>query len=64
MMGLFSVVCIFCNPLQKDSRVLNYAPGPMSTEMFEDITNNSDSDELRKIFFEMTQQVCIIFPSL
>jgi hypothetical protein len=39
---------------------LNYAPGPMYTEMFDDILNNSDSDELRKMFVEMKTEVAIL----
>lgn len=34
----------------KDIRVLNYAPGPLDTEMFDDILKNSGSNETRKLF--------------
>ena len=46
-------------PTQKDIRVLNYAPGPMYTEMFDDIMNNSDSDGMRKMFADMKAEVDI-----
>lgn len=47
---LFSMVCIclcFCQP---DVRVLNYAPGPLSTDMYDEICNTCGNQDLAAAF--------------
>ena len=46
----------------KDVRVLNYAPGPMDTEMYDEIMNKSDSEPVRKMFVEMKEEDKVLKP--
>ncbi|XP_028406110.1 sepiapterin reductase-like [Dendronephthya gigantea] len=45
----------------KDTRVLNYAPGPMKTDMFEDVLQ-TDHDELKEMFVQMKEQDKVLEP--
>lgn len=42
---------------QKDVRVLNYAPGPLDTEMYDDIRRNSASANVKQMFQNMKDTV-------
>jgi hypothetical protein len=54
---IFFLVSFVFFLLQTDTRVLNYAPGPMDTEMCDDILKKSDSESLKKMFVQMKEEV-------
>lgn len=57
----FNMVCIcHCLP-QPDVRVLNYAPGPLSTDMYDEICNTCGNQELAAEFQKGQDEVSQTF---
>lgn len=55
------MVCIcHCLP-QPDVRVLNYAPGPLSTDMYDEICNTCGNQELAAAFQKGQDEVSETF---
>ena len=57
----FNMVCICLSLPQPDVRVLNYAPGPLSTDMYDEICNTCGSQELAAAFRKGQDEVSQTF---
>ncbi|XP_028405808.1 sepiapterin reductase-like [Dendronephthya gigantea] len=46
----------------RDTRVLNYGPGRMKTEMFHDILSNTDCEDTREKYTQLREQNMVVEP--